>query len=180
MLPNGVIGLQYAGRNSSNMEEKKKQFKILSIDGGGIRGMLPAKVLAAVEEDLQKRHPGRKLYEEFDLICGTSTGAILAIAIALGIPASELVKFYKDFAAIIFPKWFLKILPTKSRAIFTSIYSNKALRNKLKEVYSHANNGIPPLLADLKTKVCIPVFNGNDGKINVLKTNNLILLQHKL
>lgn len=154
------------------IESNDKKFNILSIDGGGIRGIIPAKVLAELESELQQIAPGKKLYEHFDLICGTSTGAILAIAIALGIPASELVKFYKDNAEIIFPKWYLKIIPRKTRAIITSIYSNKKLRKKLEEVYTAANNGIAPILNDLKTNVCIPVFNGNDGQINILKTKH--------
>jgi len=154
------------------MSKKKEKFRILSIDGGGIRGLIPAKVLNELERELRRRDPDKKLYEHFDLICGTSTGAILAIAIALGIPASELVKFYIEHAKMIFPKWYLKVLPSKSRAIITSIYSNKDLRKKLKEIYSAANGGVPPILNDLKTKVCIPVFNGNDGQINVLKTRH--------
>lgn len=149
-----------------------KRIRILSIDGGGIRGIIPAKVLAELEQKLQEAEPGKKLYEYFDLICGTSTGAILAIAIALGIPATDLVKFYKDNALIIFPKWYLKILPRKARAILTSIYSNRKLRKKLQEIYAAANNGIDPVLKNLKTNVCIPVFNGNDGQINVLKTKH--------
>lgn len=149
-----------------------KKFTILSIDGGGIRGLIPAKVLEQLENELSKLFPGKPFYEHFDLICGTSTGAILAIAVALGIPSSELVKFYKENAKIIFPQWYLKILPRNSRAIVASIYSNKKLRNKLLEVYSAANGGTPPLLNDLKTKVCVPVFNGNDGQINILKTQH--------
>ncbi len=152
--------------------KENRKIKILSIDGGGIRGIIPAKVLSELEQKLQDLYPGKKLYEHFDLICGTSTGAILAIAIALGIPAGDLVKFYKENAVIIFPKWYLKILPRKARAIITSIYSNKKLRKRLKEVYAAANNGIDPLMNDLKTNVCIPVFNGNDGQINVLKTKH--------
>jgi uncharacterized protein len=153
------------------MNEKKK-FTILAIDGGGIRGLIPAKVLAELERELEIQNPDKPLYEYFDLICGTSTGAILTIAIALGIPADDLVRFYKKHAQAIFPKWYLKVLPRKSRAILTSIYSNKILRRKLKEIYTEANGGQIPLINDLKTKVCIPVFNGNDGQINVIKTKH--------
>jgi len=153
------------------MNEKKK-FTILAIDGGGIRGLIPAKVLAELDGDLKTQNPDKPLYEYFDLICGTSTGAILTIAIALGIPADDLVRFYKKHAQAIFPKWYLKVLPRKSRAILTSIYSNKILRRKLKEIYTEANGGQIPLINDLKTKVCIPVFNGNDGQINVIKTKH--------
>lgn len=153
------------------MTENKK-FTILSIDGGGIRGLIPAKVLAELERELILKNPDKPLYEYFDLICGTSTGAILAVGLALGIPAKDLVLFYKQHAQAIFPKWYLKVLPRKSRAIITSIYSNKNLRRKLKEIYTEANGGETPLINDLKTKVCIPVFNGNDGQINVIKTRH--------
>jgi patatin-like phospholipase/acyl hydrolase len=149
-----------------------KKITVLSIDGGGIRGLIPAIVLAEMEQELKKTHPDKALYEHFDLICGTSTGAILAIAVALGIPAGDLVKFYKKNASLIFPKWFLKVLPRKARAVVTSIYGNKQLRRKLAEVYSSASGGTPPLINDLKTMVCIPSFNGNDGRINVLKTKH--------
>ena len=54
-----------------------KRIRILSIDGGGIRGVIPAKVLAELEQKLQEKEPGKKLYEYFDLICGTSTGCLL-------------------------------------------------------------------------------------------------------
>lgn len=151
---------------------KEKQFTILSIDGGGIRGLIPAKVLAELERELKLLNTEKPLYEYFDLICGTSTGAILAIAIALGIPAKDLVRFYKEHAQVIFPKWYLKVLPSKCRAIMTSIYSNKNLRKKLKEIYTEANGGQIPLVNDLKAKVCIPVFNGIDGQINVIKTKH--------
>ncbi len=152
--------------------QEKSTFRILSIDGGGIRGIIPAKVLAELERELELLYPGKKLYEHFDLICGTSTGAILAIAIALGIPAKDLVRFYKENAKIIFPNWYLKFIPSKAKAIITSIYSNRQLAAKLKEIYSSANGNKPPLLNDLKANVCIPSFNGGVGEINVLKTKH--------
>ena len=150
----------------------KTPYKILSIDGGGIRGIIPAKFLEELENQIQIVEPNKKLYEHFDLICGTSTGSILAIGIALGIPAKELVEFYKVNAKSIFPRWYLKVLPRKSRVLVTSIYSNDVLREKLKEAYTAANNGKEPLINDLKTSVCIPTFNGGMGEINVLKTKH--------
>ena len=50
--------------------------RVLSIDGGGVRGLVPALVLAEVE-----RRTGRPIYEHFDLVVGTSTGAILALGL---------------------------------------------------------------------------------------------------
>ncbi|QEC52818.1 patatin-like phospholipase [Anseongella ginsenosidimutans] len=105
---------------------EKKQFKILSIDGGGIRGLIPAKVLEDLEGELKKTEPQKKLYEHFDLVCGTSTGAILAIGIALGIPARKLAHFYEENAKNIFPRFILSCLPRKSGPLsmqFTAIRS---------------------------------------------------------
>lgn len=150
----------------------KKKFRILSIDGGGIRGLIPAKVLAELESQLKKQQPEKGLHNYFDLICGTSTGSILAISIALGIPAQDIVKFYKEHAKVIFPRWFLKILPRKVKVLVSSIYSNLELRKILKDIFTKANNGQTPLLNDLKTNVCIPSFNGNTGLINILKTKH--------
>lgn len=55
-------------------------FKILSIDGGGIRGIIPARILVAVEKELQEKYqdPKLKIGDYFDFIAGTSTGGILA------------------------------------------------------------------------------------------------------
>lgn len=148
----------------------KTNFKILSIDGGGIRGLIPAKVLAELEAELEKEEPEKKLHEHFDLICGTSTGAILAIGIALGISTKDLAKFYEDNAKIIFPRFFFRFIPRKCRAFLNAIYSNKKLLKKLREVYADANGGRDPLMNDLQIKVCIPAFNGNNGIISVFKT----------
>lgn len=63
--------------------------RILTIDGGGVRGIIPATLLAALE-----RATGRPTRESFDFVAGTSTGAVLAGGIAAGIPADRLVALY--------------------------------------------------------------------------------------
>ncbi|HLK65157.1 MAG TPA: patatin-like phospholipase family protein [Bryobacteraceae bacterium] len=62
---------------------------VLSIDGGGIRGIIPALALQKLEEVTRK--PAR---ETFSFVAGTSTGALLASAIAAGVPASHIVHIY--------------------------------------------------------------------------------------
>jgi patatin-like phospholipase/acyl hydrolase len=71
-------------------------FRILSIDGGGIRGLAPALVLAALEQHLPE-----PLHTYFDLVAGTSTGGIIALALTKPEPktAMELVKFYTGEAS---------------------------------------------------------------------------------
>lgn len=62
---------------------------MLTIDGGGVRGIIPAVLLASLE-----RATGRLTRETFDFVAGTSTGAVLAAGIAAGIPAAQLVELY--------------------------------------------------------------------------------------
>jgi patatin-like phospholipase/acyl hydrolase len=57
--------------------ENKKKVRILSIDGGGIRGIIPATIIKYAEEYLQKKRHGTTIADHFDLIAGTSTGGIL-------------------------------------------------------------------------------------------------------
>lgn len=61
---------------------KQKLTRILSIDGGGIRGIIPGQILVALEEKLKKasKNPEARIADFFDLIAGTSTGGILACA----------------------------------------------------------------------------------------------------
>ena len=73
--------------------------RVLSIDGGGIRGIIPALVLADIE-----RRTGRRVAELFDLVAGTSTGGILACALTIpdAPPASEIVDLYRRRGPAIF------------------------------------------------------------------------------
>ena len=57
--------------------KNKKKVRILSLDGGGIRGIIPATIIKYAEEYLQKKRPGTTIADHFDLIAGTSTGGIL-------------------------------------------------------------------------------------------------------
>ena len=75
--------------------------RVLSIDGGGIRGIIPALVLAELE-----RRSGRRTFELFDLIAGTSTGGILACALCAPdpLPAEQLVALYEEEGPKIFER----------------------------------------------------------------------------
>jgi len=74
-----------------------KTLRVLSIDGGGIRGYLPALLLVELE-----RRAGRPLIDLFDFAAGTSTGGIIAIGLAAGISAAELADFYPRYGSRIF------------------------------------------------------------------------------
>ena len=63
-------------------KEKEKEIRyILSIDGGGMRGLIPAHILKKISEELKARGDTRPLYSHFDLIAGTSTGALIALGL---------------------------------------------------------------------------------------------------
>jgi len=78
---------------------------VLAVDGGGIRGLIPALVLAEIE-----RRSGRPAGELFDLIAGTSTGAIIACALAKPdpLPAEEIAAIYVEEGPRIFSRSLLK------------------------------------------------------------------------
>src|SRR3954470_14565649 len=72
--------------------------RMLAIDGGGLKGALPAALLAEIEE-----RSGQKIVDQFDLIAGTSTGGIIALGLAMGLPAREILEFYLKDGKRIFP-----------------------------------------------------------------------------
>lgn len=77
-------------------------FKILSLDGGGFRGVISCRLLHLVETVLQEKNKG-SLFDYFDLIAGTSTGSLLAAGIALKKDATALLDVYKTRGEDIFP-----------------------------------------------------------------------------
>ena len=87
--------------------------RILTIDGGGVRGIIPATMLATLE-----RVSGRSTREHFDFVAGTSTGALLAAGIAAGIPARELVERYEERSDEVFRR--IPIV-TALRRLFTGV-----------------------------------------------------------
>jgi len=142
--------------------ETKKPFKILSIDGGGIKGVFPAKFLTCLEEEIGEG----QTHKHFDLICGTSTGGIIALALSLGIPAKEILKLYQDNAKTIFgsKNWNLIKKP---------FYKNKPLEKLIKDIfkeYHHLDED--PRINDALTRVklLIPIYSLVDGETQILKT----------
>lgn len=73
-------------------------FSVLSIDGGGVRGIFVAAVLAGLERDI-----GTKVTDHFDLIVGTSTGGIIALGLGADMSPAEILELYIDNMDAIFP-----------------------------------------------------------------------------
>jgi uncharacterized protein len=105
--------------------------KILTLDGGGIRGLITVEVLIKIERLLRDRAgPGSQmvLADYFDFVAGTSTGAIIAAGIALGMPAEKIRDFYLDSGKEMFDRAnILKRLRYK--------FEDDKLANQLKTVF---------------------------------------------
>jgi hypothetical protein len=119
-------------------------FKILALDGGGIRGVIAARILKQVEQEIRNQGKGNFLHEYFDLIAGTSTGSILTGGIAVGKTSDELIKLYRDRGKDIFPpnrKELYKNLPSIIKSILdvfsTSKYSHDGIISVLKDSYKY-------------------------------------------
>lgn len=93
---------------ATNVAPPSRPRRLLSIDGGGLCGLIPAQALMEIEQQLdQLTGDPQPLCNRFDLIGGTSTGAILAAGLALGRKAEDLRNFYVEFGPDIFDKVFL-------------------------------------------------------------------------
>src|SRR5262245_1928254 len=85
--------------------------RILAIDGGGIRGLIPALFCQKIEE-----MAGKPIWQLFELIAGTSTGGILALGYTKppeGIPSARLIELYESKGSMIFshPRWRTYLAP---------------------------------------------------------------------
>lgn len=140
-----------------------KPFRILSIDGGGIRGIYPAHVFRCIEERLQI-----DLYESFDMIAGTSTGAIIAAGVASGIPAADIVEMYREHGAGIFKRkrfyWPGKKLKNMLQPMFTSVYDAQYLKQVLADIFKEKR------LGEIEKPLLLPSTDIGNGCVHVLKS----------
>ena len=139
---------------STNPLPANPRRRLLAIDGGGLAGLIPAESLIQIEQQLdQITGTPKPLCERFDLIAGTSTGAILAAGLALGLKAAELRDFYLQYGREIFTKSFLPVR-------FWHNYPSGPLEKHLKEVLGEAT----ALGSDrLRTQILIVSKNATQG-----------------
>ncbi|XP_024528889.1 patatin-like protein 2 [Selaginella moellendorffii] len=166
------------GVNFYNGEAIRRRRKcILSIDGGGVRGVIPATILEYLEDCLQELDgPSVRLADYFDTIAGTSTGGI--IAAMLGTPskdnrpmfmAKEITGFYFANAQKIFPQYFLK----SAAGLFGPKYSEKPMESLLHEYIGDLkmrDTLVPLVIPTFDTKLQQPVFfTTSEAKTNESK-----------
>ncbi|MFC5464032.1 CBASS cGAMP-activated phospholipase [Lederbergia graminis] len=157
-------------------------YKILSIDGGGIKGVYPISFLASIEDTLSG-----KIGEYFDLIVGTSTGGIIALGLGLGFSANDLLKFYEELGPEVFVKRengvkrktaLFKGISKKTDALIDNIsylrqakYDAEVLKRQVQLKFGERQ------LGESKTRLVIPSFNIGNGEPHVYKTSHHPRLQ---
>lgn len=138
-----------------------KVFKILTIDGGGIKGLYSSKIIEHIEEQYKC-----KIADYFDMICGTSTGGIIAIGLSLGIDAKEISKLYEEKGVRIFPKQ-NRIVAALKQLLLGGKYSDDPLRKALTETFSDKK------IEDCNNLLCIPSYSYTDARPWVFKKDHI-------
>lgn len=107
--------------------------KILSLDGGGVRGYLTAMILENIEKQLNNRDDSnRPLGEYFDLIAGTSTGAIIGGLLSIGKSAKDVKNIYENDIKEIFSS---EMKRAKIKTFFYTKYKKDKLKEKANEYF---------------------------------------------
>lgn len=145
-----------------------KNYKILSLDGGGIKGVFSLGFLAQVENFL-----GLPINNYFDLIVGTSTGGIIALGLGKGFSANELLDFYTEMGKDIFSG--NRLLKSIKHWGFSK-YKNDILKKYLDEKFDGTR------LGESKIRLVIPSQNLDTGKVHLYKTahNERFLQDYKV
>ncbi|XP_077213156.1 patatin-like protein 2 isoform X2 [Tasmannia lanceolata] len=136
---------------------------ILSIDGGGIRGVIPATIISFLESQLQKLDgENARIADYFDVIGGTSTGGLVTAMLTAPnkdsrplFAAKDIIDFYLEHSPKIFPQWggFLAPLIKIFKAITGPRYNGKYLHSLVKEKLGNTR------LSQALTHVAIPTFD---------------------
>jgi len=136
------------------------EFHILSLDGGGVRGLFSAAVLAAMEEDL-----GMSVTDCFDLLVGTSTGGIIAIGLGLGLRPREIVDFYYTRGTYVFSN------PLGLRSMWRVLFS-KYSQSRLEKVLREPGLFGERALGESARPLVIPSYSLSEDDVYLFKTDH--------
>lgn len=146
-------------------------FRILALDGGGIKGAFTASVLATLEKLI-----GEPVARHFDLIAGTSTGGILAVGLGMGLSPREILEFYRVRGPVIFPitrfygKWKQGV-----RHWFKPKHSQEVLLKEITSAYFHG--GDVKVLGDSECRLVVPAYDAISGACHTFRTPHHDLLR---
>jgi predicted acylesterase/phospholipase RssA len=140
----------------------RSPFRILSIDGGGIKGTYSAFLLAELERELGP------LVNHFDLLCGTSTGGLICLALSAGKSAAQIADFYESCGPRIFPdhRKAARLWRTIRQAVFKSRYDNAPLRDAIFNLIGETT------LGQAQAYLCIPATNVSNHSPVIFKTRH--------
>ena len=140
--------------------ENDLPFRILSMDGGGIRGIFPAAVRAYLEQEHLQRN---SIGDYFDLIAGTSTGGLLALGLGAGLTASEILQMYLEEGHRVFPLGGRGPIG-RARRLVSAQYDRRHLDELLSKRLGDKT------LSGSKYRLLIPSTEGRNGEVYVFKT----------
>ncbi len=152
-----------------------KPYRVLTIDGGGMRGLYTATLLKTLAHRFNsKLTTAPDIGAHFDLICGTSTGAILACGLAAGIPLDKIRDLYTNHGRSIFPE----SIPPKNKAWHVYNWARKFRRKPsadaahLEKVLAETfgTETIKEVYERRKIGLCIPTINATNSRAWVFKT----------
>lgn len=132
--------------NSKNQPPKfGDRITILSIDGGGVRGIIPATILEFLEEKLQEIDgPDVRIADYFDVIAGTSTGGLVTAMLTAPnrqnrplFAAKDITKFYLENCPSIFPTGFLADARLVKGPKYTGVYLHNIIKENLGDIRLH-------------------------------------------
>lgn len=133
------------------------KFKILSIDGGGIKGLYSSTVLEHLESKF-----GGSCSDYFDMICGTSTGGLIALALSQKLPASEISKIYTEHGKDIFPKQ-NRLVGLLRQTLWKGKFKDRVLKSVLTEIFGEKTIG------ESNNLLCIPSYSVTDARPWIFK-----------
>ena len=153
---------------------QNKPYRVLSLDGGGMRGLYTASVLQSLVNRFSRSNGGNKdIGKGFDLIAGTSTGAILACGLATGISINRIMELYSKKGNRIFtdplsPKKGLKKLWWIFKNSRKAVNSNKALTQELQDIFHNKTMG--QVYNERQIGLCVTAVNLIDHSPRIFKT----------
>lgn len=147
---------------------------MLTLDGGGIRGLYSACVLNSISNRYSKDRAALDIGKGFDLIVGTSTGAILGAAIAFGIPLEKVIKLYLEGGPLIFknpaPERGLKLAWWSFKNSMSAANRNVILKEYLSSFFGQTT--LNDLWAKRKIGFCATAVNLSTHRARVFKTGH--------
>ena len=161
------------GIGPAKSTELKRPFRVLAIDGGGIRGLYTASLLHSIAAHFEPAATTRyDVGRHFDLIAGTSTGGILACGLAARKTTAELVALYQKIGPGLFirpqPDGTFKTLVWAMRNLMRAANPSEPLQSALKEIFGHETLGT--IYAKRKVALCLPSCRLHDWTPKVFKT----------